>query len=139
MVIRLLAKADTIVLSNKRLYNYYRRPGSGSITQGKITEKRHDLLKSRKRMHHTIRTFYPELEQIARNRYLEAALKYLYDSRVIPEHERIREETKDEINAFIHENGGIFQRKDIMLCLIAMNTSLLLFDLLFDIRRKMAR
>ena len=136
VVIRLFAKANTIVLTNKRLHNYYRRPGSESITQGKITEKRHDLLEARIRMHKTIKETYPEIEPAARNRYLEAALKFLYDSRTLPEHTRIRKDTKAEINAFIKEHGGIFQRKDIMLCLIAMKMNLKLLDFLFAVREK---
>lgn len=136
VVIRLFAKANTIALSNKRLHNYYRRPGSKSITQGKITEKRHDLLEARIRMHETIKEAYPEIEPAARNRYLEAALKFLYDARALPDQERIRRETKAEIESFIKENGGIFQRKDIMLCLITMKLNMRLLDFLFEMREK---
>lgn len=137
VVLRLFAQANKIALTNKKLYNYYRRPDSGSITQRGFTEKRHDLLTARSYMHKTVKKAFPELEQLARNRYFEAALKYLYDSRLLPEHDRIRKETKTEINAFVRNYGGMRQRPDILLCLIAMKTNMKLFDFLFDLRGKL--
>ena len=136
VLLRIFAKAENIVLSNRKLYNYYRRPGSGSITQAALTEKRHDLLTARSCMYKTVTDSFPALEQAARERYLEAALKYLHDAGSFPEEKRIRKETRAEISDFIKEKGGVLQRKDIMLCLIAMKTNMRLFDLLFEIRER---
>lgn len=136
VILRIFSEADNIALTNKRLYNYFRRLNSNTIAQGQISEQRHDLLVARLHMYDTCAKKYPALEQIARNRYLEAAIAYLYDSRVLEDSKRIRSNVKEEINCFINEHGGIKQRTDLMLAILAMNTNMVIFDRLCSLRDK---
>ena len=133
VLLRLFAATDHIIMTNHRLYNYYRRHSNDSITQSTISPTRHDLLKARSYMHETVARHFPEIEQIARNRYFEAALSFLYASKELGD-EKLRKDLKSEINDFASKNGGLRQRTDITACLCAMKCNIRLFDSLFKIR-----